>query len=107
MNEYDTFNWGDFLMSPTELANAVNGLTLSYEGKDAVTLSAETTVDMNQMYNVSSADMDRTIRRELVEQLVNQILNEDLITIETSTSGIDPLHQNQTFRAKLKILQER
>lgn len=105
MGDYDTFNWGDMLMSPAELANAVNRLTLSYEGKDVVTLRAETTVDMNQMYNVSSADMDRTIRRDLVEQLVNQILNEDLITIETSTDDIDPLHQ--TFRAKLKILQER
>ncbi len=107
MGEYDTFNWGDMLMSPAELVSTYSGLVGKYKDEDVVTLCAETTVDTNQMYDVSPADMDRTIRRDLVEQLVNQILNEDLITIETSTGGIDPLHQNQTFRAKLKILQEK
>ena len=107
MGEYNTFNWGDVLMSPAELVSTYSGLISKYKDEDVITLGAETTINRNETYNISPAAMDEMIRRDLVEQLVNQILAEDLITIETDVNGMDHLNQCQTFRTKLKILQER
>lgn len=108
MGEYNTFNWGDMLlMSPAELVSTYSGLIGKYKGEDVVTFNAETTISRNEIDNMSPAATDEMIRRDLVEQLVNQILAEDLIVIETDVNEMGPLNQCQTFRTKLKILQER
>ena len=107
MGEDNTFNWEDILMSPAKLTSTYSGLISKYKNEDVITLRAETTISKNETDNMSPAAMDKMIRKELVEQLVNQILEEDLIVIETNVNDRDPLNQCQTFRTKLKILQER
>jgi len=107
MNEYNTFNWEDILMFPTEFTSTSNGLISKYKNEDVITLGAETTISKNETDNMSPAAMDEMIRKDLVEQLVNQILAEDLIIIETNVKDKDPLNPCKTFRTKLKILQER
>lgn len=107
MGEDNTFNWEDILMFPTEFTNTYSGLIGKYKGEDVITLGAETTISKNETDNMSPAAIEKMIRKDLVEQLVNQILAEDLIVIETNVNDRDPLNQCKTFRTKLKILQER
>lgn len=76
--------------------------SFSFPKEKTVDLIAEQTVD-TMLIRDDPASMERYIRNELAQKLAKQLIEEDLIQIQSCE---DIEHMNTRFRAKIKVVQE-
>lgn len=84
-------------------SNTTSGFgSLSFPKEKTVKLSAEHVVD-SVLVRENPENMENYIRCELARKLAQQLIDEDLIQIQSCE---DMEHMNMTFRATVKVIQE-
>lgn len=76
--------------------------SLSFPKEKIVNLAVEQTVD-TILIRDDPASMEQYIRNELAQKLAKQLIEEDLIQIQSCE---DIMTMNTIFRAKIKVVQE-
>ena len=75
----------------------------SYHINPIVTLQTESIIDHDKLIHISPNELDIYIKKELAQKIAEQLVNEDLIKIETA---YDTNVNIQKVRATVKVVQE-
>ena len=120
LEKIEEYNKGGLFNEPITFSNSVNPMdaatllnlftppmssgfgSLSFPKEKTVTLTAEHVVD-SVLVRENPENMENYIRGELALELAKQLIEEDLIQIQSSE---DIVTMNTTFRAKVKVVQE-
>ena len=109
-NEPITFSSNVNQMDATTLLNLFTPPTSSGFGSFSFSFPKEKTVDLaveqvvdTMLIRDNPAGMEQCIREELAQKLAKQLIEEDLIQIQSCE---DIEHRNTIFRAKAKVVQE-
>ena len=120
LEKIEKYNNGGLLNEPTTFSNSismdaatlVNNLYIQpfSSGFGSFSLPKEKTIELSATHTVSTplvrndpAGVENYIRDELARKLAKQLIEEDLIQIQ---SDEDIEHMNTTFCAKVKVVQE-
>ena len=98
-------------LDPSATATFLNSFSMpTSHGFKSFTIPPEKTVELTAEHVVNSAlvrdnpeNMENYIRAELAQKLAKQLIEEDLIQIQSCE---DIEHMNTTFCAKIKVVQE-
>lgn len=77
---------------------------VSFHNRQVIKLRADLYIDPISLRNYSQEAIEEYVRNKLTEDLVKQIMDEDLITIQHLFSA-DPL-EDEHFRTELTVIQE-
>lgn len=83
-------------------SSSFGSFSLSFPKEKTVDLAVEQVVDTMLIHD-DPANMEQYVRNELAQKLAKQLIEEDLIQIQSCE---DIEHMNTRFRAKIKVVQE-
>lgn len=98
INSVDAPTLSNLLAPPIKLGFS----SLSFPKEKIVNLAVEQIVDTTLIHD-DPASMEQYIRNELAQKLAKQLIEEDLIQIQSCE---DIMTMNTIFRAKIKVVQE-
>lgn len=121
LEKIEEYNNGGLFNEPITFSNSVNHVdaatllnfftsppishgfdSFSFPKEKTVDLTAEQVVD-TMLIRDNPASMEQYIRNELAQKLAQQLIEEDLIQIQSCE---DIEHMNTIIRAKIKVVQE-
>lgn len=100
VNQMDATTLLNLFTPPT--SSGFGSFSLSFPKEKTVDLAVEQVVD-TMLIRDNPAGMEQCIREELARKLAKQLIEEDLIQIQSCE---DIEHRNTIFRAKVKVVQE-